>query len=183
MTKLRRFKKVGLMSEVLFIEEIEIKEKSEVYEQDFIKDFQQEIHFLSKQHKPENKNCDIQEFPKMSTESLKKIYRELVKKTHPDINPDLENDNGFKEVQAAYDRGDGTVLLGLAIRNDIEIELEESDLYELEIQLQYRRDVMEQKKTVACWVWCNSNKSDEIKNHIRQLMGIDKEDYEKWLKS
>tara|TARA_Y100000034_G_scaffold128119_1_gene182208 strand:+ start:2040 stop:2549 length:510 start_codon:yes stop_codon:yes gene_type:complete len=168
------------MSEVLLIEEAELREASETYEQIFIQDFQQEIHFLSKKHKLKDKDSDPQDFPKLPSELLKEAHRKLVKATHPDLNPNFKDDE-FKEVQAAYERGDCTVLLALAARNNIEIELKEEDLQELEAQLQHRRQVLEQKKKAVRWVWCESDKSEKVRTQIRFVMGIDEKEYKEWL--
>ena len=38
-----------------------------------------------------------------SSEDIKKAYRKLARKYHPDINKDPEAENKFKEINAAYE--------------------------------------------------------------------------------
>ncbi|MFM1910327.1 MAG: hypothetical protein RLZZ545_1025 [Actinomycetota bacterium] len=38
-----------------------------------------------------------------SQDEIKKAYRKIARELHPDVNPDPEVQNKFKEVTAAYD--------------------------------------------------------------------------------
>jgi molecular chaperone DnaJ len=38
-----------------------------------------------------------------SADEIKKAYRKIARELHPDVNPDPEVQNKFKEVTAAYD--------------------------------------------------------------------------------
>ncbi len=183
MLNAQKFKKIALISEVLSLEETEFNELDYKYLSEFRRDFKFELEFLKPEPTLIEKN-DVSYFqPAISRECLKKIHRALVKITHPDLNPEHGNNDEFMKIQQAYEQGNVSVMVEAAAHNNIGIDFAEGDLLEMEKQLQNRRKVLEQKKRSVRWIWCRSNKSNVLRNQIRQSMGINLTNYKTWMKS
>jgi hypothetical protein len=180
MIKSRKFKKIALMSEVLSLQEVKFKELDGKYLSEFRRDFKLELEFLHSIPLNIESKHEHQFKPDISRESLKKIHRALVKIAHPDLNPDHDNDDKFVKIQQAYEQGNATVMVELAVQNKLDIDLIEEDFLELERQIKIREQILEDKKSTVRWIWGRSNKSVKIRNKIRQTLGINLKQFQVW---
>lgn len=187
----RRLKKIALRSEMISIDEQEYKELDSAYQLEFGEDFNEEQIYLNvktkKEHVPEIRDDDgeifleeIEHSLNIPKEILKKIHRELVRIKHPDLNQTEEEHDDFKKIQKAYEQKDAGVLIEFALKNNIDIELEEEHLDEIEKQLTEKEEELQKKKNTVRWIWCSSDKSADLKQQVRNTMGIKEEDYQEW---
>ena len=65
---------------------------------------------------------------KEKSPKVKKIYREIVKKTHPDKDKTEKYIDLYKEATSAYEKNDIVALIFICSKLDIEIDLEEDDM-------------------------------------------------------
>ncbi len=107
---------------------------------------------------------------------LKKLYRKIAEKTHPDKVGGNQYAHLFSSAAKAYSENDIGTLLNLAGSLNIELtELSEASILLLEENIdQIAMDIYKRKKTTA-WSWKNAT-SDEQKNeiieHILKTKGI-----------
>jgi hypothetical protein len=185
----RRLKKIALRSEMISIDEQEYDEIDSKYSQQFNKDFEEEQKFLSRKPKIHILNVKDEDESSMPEAKysidipqpiLKKIHRELIRKKHPDLNQTEEDHNDFKKVQRAYEQKDVGLLIELALKNNINIELEEEHLDQIEKQLAEKEEELKSKKNTVRWLWCSSDKNSDLRRQVRNTMGIKEEEYEEW---
>ena len=185
----RRLKKIALRSEMISIDEQEYNEVDSKYSQQFNKDFEEEQKFLSRKPKIHILNVKDEDESSMPEAKysidipqniLKKIHRELIRKKHPDLNQTEEDHDDFKRIQKAYEQKDVGLLIEFAIKNNVDVELEEGHLDEIEKQLAEKEQELNEKKSTVKWVWCSSDKNPDLKKQVRDTMGIKEEDYEEW---
>ena len=185
----RRLKKIVLRSEMISIDEQEYDELDVEYSQQFNRDFEQEQKFLSRKpkiHILNVKDEDESSMPEakysidIPQSTLKKIHRELIRKKHPDLNQTKEDHNDFKKIQKAYEQKDVGLLIEFAIKNNVDVELEEEHLNEIEKQLAEKEQELNEKKNTVKWIWCSSDKNADLRKQVRGAMGIKEEDYEEW---
>jgi hypothetical protein len=187
MSIFRKLKKLALKSEILSLEEEELEEKEAHFISEFNKDFAKEIAFLNYKNNipPDPLKIYDSNFPEMPKESLKKIYHKLARKLHPDVNvgePNYDDEN-FKKIQSAYEKNDGLLLIEIAMKNNIEIDVDEQYFLTLEEQVRHKEGVLLQKKQSVRWVWCNSDKSEELRSKMKAALGIGENDFERWLET
>tara|TARA_B100000131_G_scaffold268081_1_gene266677 strand:- start:5641 stop:6198 length:558 start_codon:yes stop_codon:yes gene_type:complete len=184
MSNSRLLKIIAYKSEVLSLEEQEYEERNLQYVEEFNKDFHLELSYAHETEMKDDKN-NVESKLKMPNESLKKIHRKLALATHPDKNLDKDTSEDFKEIQEAYEQGDGPTLIGKLLDYDLDIELSEIELRDIQKQLDMRTGLLEQKKQTCAWVWHNSSKDDNpgLRLQIRQSMGIDEALFQAWLKT
>tara|TARA_Y100001973_G_scaffold53390_1_gene78964 strand:+ start:298 stop:879 length:582 start_codon:yes stop_codon:yes gene_type:complete len=185
----RRLKKIALRSEMISIDEQEYDDIDSKYSQQFNRDFEQEQKFLSRKPKVHILNVK-DEYESSMPEAkysidipqsvLKKIHRELIRKKHPDLNQTEEEHNDFKKIQKAYEQKDVGLLIEFAIKNNVDVELEEEHLDKIEKQLAEKEQELSEKKNTVKWIWCNSDKNADLRKQVRGTMGIKEEDYEEW---
>ena len=186
----RRLKKIALRSEMISIDEQEYNEVDSEYCKQFNKDFENEQKFLLTKKvepsttKPENEETSPSPAFKYSIDIpqsvLKKIHRELIRKKHPDLNQTEEGHDDFKKIQKAYEQKDVGLLIEFAIKNNIDVELEENHLDEIERQLAEKEKELQHKKEIIRWLWCNSNKEKDLRHKVREIMGINEKEYQEW---
>ena len=174
---------------MISIDEQEYNEVDSKYSQQFNKDFEEEQKFLSRKPKVHISNVkgeDESSMPEakysidIPQSTLKKIHRELIRKKHPDLNQTEEDHDDFKRIQKAYEQKDVGLLIEFAIKNNVDVELEEEHLDKIEKQLAEKEQELNEKKSTVKWVWCSSDKNPDLKKQVRDTMGIKEEDYEEW---
>ena len=154
----RRLKKIALRSEMISIDEQEYDDIDSKYSQQFNIDFEEEQKFLSRKpkiHILNVKDEDESSMPEakysidIPQSTLKKIHRELIRKKHPDLNQTKEDHNDFKKIQKAYEQKDVGLLIEFAIKNNVDVELEEEHLDEIEKQLAEKEQELNEKKNTV----------------------------------
>lgn len=93
--------------------------------------------------------------PKIEDESVKKVYKDLAKKLHPDKGGDEDK---FKEIVDDYNSNDLLGLIDKAVENDIDFEVTESDEQKLKQIITDYQNKIEHYKTTLAYVWKNGNK-------------------------
>ena len=185
----RRLKKIALRSEMISIDEQEYDEIDSKYSQQFNKDFEEEQKFLSRKPKihilkikdeEESSMPDAKYSVDVPQTILKKIHRELIRIKHPDLNQTDEEHDDFKKIQKAYEQKDVGLLIEFALKNNVDIELEDEHLDEIEKQLTEKEEELQRRKNTVRWMWCSSDKSADLKQQVRNTMGIKEEDYQEW---
>lgn len=189
----KRFRMISLTAEALSIELEDVIARDKIYEDDFKKDFAEEVRYLmlqeDKSRREENigpanhKNLDDTleslsskvDQPKI----LKELYRALAKSTHPDIaGPDAEEE--FKQIQGAYTDKDLITLMSAANRNNVSANIDDNDLRELQKMLESQRQEIKRYKETVRWIWGESDKNQQLRNSIIASLGIDPLKYYMW---
>jgi len=181
MSKKRKFRKLALKTEVVAIEAEEVEEQDSQYSIEFNKDFRLEMAFLSDKKSKDAEEDEGEDKPlEVSNEFLKKLHRELARILHPDLNPNSDDDD-FKKMQSAYEQGDGATLIAMAVKYDIEFDLDDESLQIIEEQIEEKQKNLEDKKETCRWVWGSSDKNDNLRSRIIETMGIDQDEFSEWL--
>ena len=178
MTSSRTFKIISHLSEALILEEEEFAHFDDLYVKEFSSDFHLEIEYL-KFIKGDQKEENVK-LEKLKTEKslIKRIHKKLVMITHPDVVPDQIDE--FLKIQTAYEEGDGPSLLTAAIKHNIDIELSSKEMDKMMKNIQSRRQNIENKKSTVRWLWCQSNKTDVVREKIYGYMQINTEMFNTW---
>jgi hypothetical protein len=107
---------------------------------------------------------DIPSPPK--NKDLKKLYRKIAAKTHPDKIGGNQHASLFSEAAAAYKNNDLASLLHLAGKVNIELtELSDESLQLLHNNIKSLSDHIHIKKTTTAWAWHMSS-SEEQKRQV-----------------
>ena len=107
---------------------------------------------------------------------LKKLYRKIAEKTHPDKVGSNEHSKLFSEAAEAYATNDIASLLEIAGNLNIELSiLSPESIALLESNIKTLAYMIHQQKQTAAWSWHQAKNEDEKKNiilHILQHKGI-----------
>ena len=181
----RKAKKLILLWDILSIDEEEYAEKEKAYLCEFQSDFKDESNFWEYVNgKKEKKAAPDRSMPTLVTKDMiKKMHRDLVNITHPDKTTDTSKNEDFLEIQEAYETYNAAILLKKAVKYDVNIILDEETYNLIENQILIQRKKIEKIKESACWVWCTSSKSVELRKKIRKIIGIDEEKFHEWIES
>ena len=153
MSKKRKFRKLALKTEVVAIEAEEVEEQDSQYSIEFNKDFRLAMAFLSDKKPKDTEEDEGEDKPlEVSNEFLKKLHRELARILHPDLNPNSDDDD-FKKMQSAYEQGDGATLIAMAVKYDIEFDLDDESLQIIEEQIEEKQKNLEDKKETCHLVY------------------------------
>jgi hypothetical protein len=132
-----------------------------------INDILNEKKELSDIIKPVNNSYGSEELDKeeRNKERIKKIYRNIVKKTHPDKIIDSKLNTDYIEATQAYDNNSLTDMILICERNNIpyDIELEDKEEFIKETEL-LKSKILMLERTYS-WRWFNS-KEEKDKNAI-----------------
>ena len=181
-TNKRSLKIVTHMAEVLSLEEEEFKEMNARYTDEFKKDFRLELDFITQTQNIEKPLPVVEEndtLLRMSKKALKKLHKSLSMKTHPDLNPDGEEE--FKKIQHAYDEGDIITLIRTSIKHDVSIDIGEKEKHALMNQIHARRQKLLQKKQSVSWAWCTSKKDEAVRMIVYTHLKISVDEFKKWV--
>lgn len=110
----------------------------------------------------DNKKDTIKSQQKEVPESIKKVFKEIAKKTHPDIVGE-ENSELFKKAQSAVDDGSYSEILDIA--KELEIPppkptVEDVNILEKEAA-RVSKQIKKIKETYA-WTWYHANDKDSV---------------------
>lgn len=110
----------------------------------------------------ENKKKDINNNQKFSTnKKIKKIYREIVKNTHPDKTSSKEKNDKYIEAKKSYENGDFVNLYLIATDLDLNFELENEDINLMKINIQEKKKYLSNIEQSYLWIWFNSKNESE----------------------
>lgn len=112
--------------------------------------------------------------------SFKKIRNELAKLYHPDSSEEDEVET-FKKVQEAYEEGNYSKLLDMAIESDIKINLSPSDVANLKSIIDTQRSYIKEKTETLEWAWFHCERTNMFRQQAWEHMKIDGSEFEKWL--
>ena len=149
-------------------------------------DFRYEICWKNKSHEvPEEKKLgsEIKRLNKkeLSDSSFKKIRNQLAKKLHPDVNPEMESMEEFKEMQEAFENGDRSKLIDSAVRHNIDFKVEESEISVIKKSIRKKEKKIEEMKNSIEWSWYISTRKNNIRKNAWNIMSIDVSPFRMWL--
>jgi hypothetical protein len=101
---------------------------------------------------------------------LKSIYRNIVKKTHPDKVGDEELKNFYIESTKFYETDDIVSLYKICDKLQIEYDIEDNDYYLIQNQIQKIKEKVQFLESTFTWMWLNaeeSKKEEIILNFVR----------------
>ena len=127
-----------------------------------------------KNQEPKKESGEVSEEYELKTkkknDDVKKLYRRIAEKTHPDKIGSNEHANVFSEASLAYKEQDIATLLNIAGRLNIElVELSPESVKLLENNVNSLSDHIDNKKTTTSWAF-HVAKSDEEKKAVVQAI-------------
>lgn len=154
----------------LLITDYELKNNMvEEYREEFLKE-------TFTEDKTDNQNTDntpkkeevkikSEEISKETKDKIKKIYREIVKQTHPDkVDSEVLN-NYYLDATRAYDLNDVLELYIICEKLDIDVEISELELELFDKLIEIKRNEIKRIEDSFIWVWINA-KTEEQKQEI-----------------
>ena len=191
----RRFRMLSLISEALELEAEETAEKDEEYEEIFRKDFAEVNAFLIEKQERKTEKITAQKLSpnqesprdmeyeeKTTITSLKKIYRALARKTHPDL-AGAEKEDEFKDIQNAFNNNQVSKILAAANRNDISAELSEEEVEELRYFIKLQKQQIREVKQTVRWAWARSDRDQETRRRCMLSMGVNPTEFYSWIEA
>jgi hypothetical protein len=112
-------------------------------------------------NKPKSKNYNLAEFTESTKLKMKKIYREIVKITHPDKVEDPELNLIYIEAKDAYYHNDIMELFYLCDNLKIDVEVDDSDIVTFNRIIEDKRKRSGQVEKSYLWLWSTSNSEEE----------------------
>lgn len=108
-------------------------------------------------------NDIIESFDKNS--NIKKLYRKIVKETHPDKTEDENLNSLYKEATENYDSNNISILYSISDKLNIKYEMSEDDEILLENEINELKTKLSFLKTTYTWKWYNTE-NEKDKNKI-----------------
>lgn len=122
-----------------------------------------------------NENEDLDEIeeakkPKIKNKDLKKLYRKIVEKTHPDKTGNNKHADDFSQAANAYSQTNLAKMLEIAANLNIEItELSQESVELLEKNVEtLAKEIIKVKNTHA-WKWHKANSTQVKENIIKSI--------------
>jgi hypothetical protein len=104
----------------------------------------------------EDKNEKQKKSPK-----IKKLYREIVKNTHPDKTNSNEHVESYNRATSAYEKNDLIELYFVAIGLDIDVELDDNDLLNINETISAKRRELHNLEQSYLWLWYNAKTKEQ----------------------
>jgi len=118
--------------------------------------------FIDKNLKSQKKHKEIKSQNKEAPESIKKIFKEIAKKTHPDLTGE-ENSEIFQKAQSAVDEHSYSEILQIAKELDIPPpEPTEEDIRLLEKEVGLVSIQVRKIKETYAWTWYNASDRESV---------------------
>ena len=105
------------------------------------------------------------------TNKIKKIYRQIVKKTHPDKTNSNEYVESYNKATSAYEKNDLIALYFISLNLDINIDLDEEDILNINKTINNKRRELHNLEKSYLWLWYNA-KTKEQRARTRILCGL-----------
>lgn len=99
---------------------------------------------------------------------VKKLYREIAKKTHPDKAKSNEHVDLYNRATSAYEDSDLISLYIIASELDINVELDEDDIININETINHKRKQLHNLEMSYLWLWYNA-KTKEQKEKVVAL--------------
>lgn len=179
MEKIKKLETKRIISEYSFVKTNDeyIKEIISINTPKFLKeinDLMEELNIENNQQdnnkKSEKKDkiYNLSEFTESTKIKMKKIYREIVKITHPDKIDDVFLNLIYIESKEAYYHNDIMELFYICDNLGIGIEIDDSDILTFNRIIEDKKKKSKSVEQSYLWLWANS-KSDEEKKEIVKL--------------
>jgi|TARA_A100001011_G_scaffold399575_1_gene508915 hypothetical protein len=179
----KKFKKYSLKIEFLNIELEERDEMFKKYDEEFKKDFRDEIMFLNFSQNKEKKESNTIEVARPNPSKLsQKIYRNLAKILHPDVSQLLDAEVVFKQLSDYYEKDNliGLIAMYNQYKSDM-LDISDKEYQILEQKIKEVEIKIKSYENTLSWVWANANvKKPLLKQKFHELMKINKDEFEKW---
>lgn len=147
------------------VEEYRLEFLKETFNED--KSEEKNINNTPKKTEVKIKNEDI---PKETKAKVKKIYREIVKQTHPDkVNSEVLN-NYYLDATIAYDLNDILELYIICEKLDIDVEISNLELELFDKLIEIKKSEIKRIEESFIWVWINSKTEEEKKEVVDRFI-------------
>lgn len=113
----------------------------------------------------DNQGKDESQKEKLKDDRIKKIYRDIVKRTHPDKIDNERLNSEYIEATKAYESNSITDIILICERSNIPYELEQGDKIEFERETEIVKNRISVLENSYPWKWSNSQDEKE-KNSI-----------------
>jgi hypothetical protein len=94
---------------------------------------------------------------------VKKLYRSIVKNTHPDIIKNYPLNELYKKASSAYESGDLVSLYQIGSKLDINIEVTDEELDGIKEKIKSIKDRVSFFEKTWTWKWVNSDDAEKDK--------------------
>ena len=144
-----------------------------IYEDRIRQIHQQRIESLSSKSEEsgvEKSQEEIETITQEKDPKLKNVFRNIVKKTHPDKVGDEDLKNFYIESTKFYESGDIISLYKICDKLKIEYDIEDNDYYLIQNQIQKMREKVQFLETTFTWLWLNADetkKEEIVLNFVR----------------
>lgn len=117
---------------------------------------------------PKKPKVDPSTINETTKNKIKKLYREIVKKTHPDRTESEELINFYRLATEASDNYNLFELFIICNKLEIEIDLDFEDKDTLSILIEMKKEELKSIESSFIWLYANS-KTEEDKNNLVEL--------------
>jgi hypothetical protein len=154
----------------LLITDYELKNNMvEEYREEFLKETftEDKTNNQNTDNTPKKEEVKIksEEISKETKDKIKKIYREIVKQTHPDkVDSEVLN-NYYLDATRAYELNDVLELYIICEKLDIDVKISELELELFDKLIEIKRNEIKRIEDSFIWVWINA-KTEEQKQEI-----------------
>jgi hypothetical protein len=135
-----------------------ISEKLNEIDKENLKEKNEEELIQSKNLEPKLKLNEIDNNTKVK---LKKIYRNIVKLTHPDKTTDKELNQLYIEAREAYESYDLFELYFIAKKINLNVKLTISETNILNELIEYKKNEIKALESSFVWAWINARNEEE----------------------
>ena len=167
MEELKKLRQQKVRQKLRYLQ-LEWKETKIIYKSSltkFHKDFSQDISEAPKDEKVDNKDPYEEIQTDIEEDTIKKVYRKVAAKTHPDKGGDEEK---FKIAAKANKNNDFGTLLEMADELEIDILLDDELINEMGKQCKAVIENITKMKTTTAWTWvhCHPNEREGLRQYI-----------------
>jgi|TARA_Y100000389_G_C17107009_1_gene338763 hypothetical protein len=167
MEELKKLRQQKVRQKLRYLQ-LELMETKIIYKSSltkFHKDFSQDINEIPKDEKVDNKDPYEEIQTDIEEDTIKKVYRKVAAKTHPDKGGDEEK---FKIAAKANKNNDFGTLLELADELEIDILLDDELINEMNKQCKAVIENITKMKTTTAWTWvhCHPNEKEGLRQYI-----------------
>ena len=167
MEELKKLRQQKVRQKLRYLQ-LELMETKIIYKNSltkFHKDFSQDINEIPKDEKVDNKDPYEEIQTDIEEDTIKKVYRKVAAKTHPDKGGDEEK---FKIAAKANKNNDFGTLLEMADELEIDILLDDELINEMNKQCKAVIENITKMKTTTAWTWvhCHPNEREGLRQYI-----------------